>query len=140
MQRIVIVTDGSASAKHAVAVGLKLAAEHAADVTFVQDPRSEGAWRQRGRLKLLRSHRAAVESKRALAAAVEAAEKAGVSYKLVRRSITRQLKSLDEIVALADLADCELIIVGSRMRGADASALLRGVSNRMSPTSARDIF
>jgi hypothetical protein len=46
MNRIVIATDGSAPAKEAVEVGLELAVEHGADVTFVHVLRRDEWYRR----------------------------------------------------------------------------------------------
>jgi nucleotide-binding universal stress UspA family protein len=125
MKQILIATDGSPSALEAVDVGLELAKEQGADVTFVHvaDP-DEFHGGRAGSHAI--AHREEVdESETALKSAAQAAEEAGVSYALERISG----ETVETIVALADTKDADIIVVGSRGRNALATALLGSVSH-----------
>ena len=108
MKRILIAVDGSSSGNEAVDVGLALAVEHEAEVTFVHVVPSP---------PLTFDHEP-------LEKAAALAERLGVSAGktlLVGHPV-------DEIVAHADSLDVDLIVVGSRGRGALTGALLGSVS------------
>jgi nucleotide-binding universal stress UspA family protein len=82
MNRIVIATDGSAPAKEAVEVGLELAVEHGADVTFVHVLRREEWYRRWSWMSRIWNGTQSERSKRVLGEAAAAAEEVGVSYRL----------------------------------------------------------
>jgi len=136
MKQILIATDGSPSAQEAVEVGLELAKEQGADVTFVHvaDPDEFHGGRV-GTVPI--THREPIdETETALKAAAEAAEEAGVSFALER--IAGQ--TVDTIVALADAKNADLIVLGSRGRNAVTSALLGSVSHGVLRHASRPVL
>ena len=137
MKKILIATDGSASAHEAVEVGVELAAEHGAEVTFIHVLPSDD-FVVAGRLgSLPKAHRVDMdESEVALHDAADAAQAAGVRYTLERISGD----TVDEIVAVADSADADLIVVGSRGRGPLTSALLGSISKGVLGESRRPVL
>jgi nucleotide-binding universal stress UspA family protein len=48
--------------------------------------------------------------------------------------------TVDEIIAVAEAKDADLVIVGSRGRGAVTSVLLGSVSNDLMKRAERDVF
>jgi nucleotide-binding universal stress UspA family protein len=126
VQRILIATDGSPAATAAIVTGLEIAAEHGAEITFVHvlPPGSP-----------VPHHVELDESEPALRGAADAAEAAGVSYALERVAGN----TVDEIVAVADAKDVELIVVGSRGRSGVAS-LLGSVSLGVLKHAARPVM
>ena len=106
MRKILIATDGSPASREAIAFGLELAQEHAAEVTFVHVDRIDEVDRR------------PLEDALALAAEQDVDAKAELLAG----------EPVDEIVAYADSLDADLIVLGSRGRGAVATALLGSVS------------
>lgn len=138
MKKILITTDGSESAAEAVTVGVDLAAEQGAAVTFVHVVPPTFATHP-GRLaatltrpQLLPVHVDEV----ALTAAAELAGDAGVGAEVVLISGD----AVDEIVAYADTIDADLIIVGSRGRDAVTNALLGSVSSGVLHEARRPVL
>jgi nucleotide-binding universal stress UspA family protein len=124
MKHILIATDGSPSALEAVEVGLELAKEQGADVTFVHVTPAEEVRGGRGGAHALTHREEVDESETPLKAAGEAAEAAGVSYALEHFSG----ETVETINAFADTKEVDLIVVGNRGRNAITSALLGSVS------------
>lgn len=121
MKQILIATDGSPSAREAVDVGLELAREQGADVTFVH---------------VTGPHADRDEAEAPLRTAAPAAEAAGVSYALERISGD----TVDMIVALADTKEADLIVVGSRGRNPVTTALLGSVSHGLLRRAGRPVL
>jgi nucleotide-binding universal stress UspA family protein len=136
MKQVLIATDGSPSAQEAVDVGLELAKEQGADVTFVHVTEPDEF--QAGRVGTVPiAHREEIdESEVALNAAAEAAEAAGVSYALERIAG----ETVDTIVALADAKNADLIVLGNRGRNAVTSALLGSVSHGVLRQASRPVL
>jgi nucleotide-binding universal stress UspA family protein len=136
MNQILIATDGSPSAEEAVAVGLELAKEQGADVTFVHVTQPDEFHGGRGGSHAIAHREEIDESEATLESAAQAAEGAGVSYALERISG----ETVETIVALADTKDADLIVVGSRGRNAVTSALLGSVSNGVLRHAGRPVL
>jgi nucleotide-binding universal stress UspA family protein len=136
MKQIVIATDGSLPAQEAVEVGLELAKEQGADVTFAHvTPPDEFRGGRGGTVPV--AHRQEIdETETALKIAADAADQAGISYALERISGD----TVDTIVALADSKDADLIVVGSRGRGPITAALLGSVSRGVLREAKRPVL
>jgi nucleotide-binding universal stress UspA family protein len=137
MKRILIATDGSPSAQEAVEVGLELAVEQGADVTFVHVTQPDEFVSSRLGPGPAIPHREAIdESETALKEAAASAEEADVSYDLEHISG----ETVEEIVAVADAKDVDLVVVGSRGRGTVASTLLGSVSRGVLAKAGRPVL
>jgi len=135
MKRIVIATDGSGAAREAVRVGLELAAEQGAKVTFVHvvpsfDPGPLGIG-----VPGVSPHRITQADQAPLVAAERAAREQDVSA----QSALLKGEPVDEIVTLADSIDADLVVIGSRGHGGLASALLGSVSRGVMHETRRPV-
>ena len=136
MKQIVIATDGSSSAQEAVDVGLELAKEQGADVTFVHVTMPDEYMGGRLGARPIPHREEIDESETALRAAADAAEEAGISYALERISGD----TVDTIVGIADSKEADLIVLGSRGRGAITAALLGSVSRGVLQHAKRPVL
>lgn len=136
MKQILIATDGSHSAQEAVDVGLELAKEQGADVTFVHVTASDKLHGGRGGTHALTHKDEIDESETALKEAAEAAEAAGVSYALERFSG----ETVETIVALADEKNADMIVLGCHGRGPVVSAILGSVSHGVLRHASRPVL
>jgi nucleotide-binding universal stress UspA family protein len=126
MKRIVIATDGSADAKRAVHEGVELAQALDAEVTFVsvRNPPNAmwGAPVYQAELET-----ATQTARKAIDKAVAVAEDAGVDadFEILDGP------AADSIEVVAENRDADLIVVGSRGRGAVRGALFGSVSKAL---------
>jgi nucleotide-binding universal stress UspA family protein len=124
MKRIVIATDGSDAAREAVRIGLELAKDQDAEVTFVYvvprfDPGPMGVG-----VPALAPHRIGEADQ----APVVEAERIARAENVRAQAAILKGDPVAEIVTLADSIDADLIVIGSRGHGAVASVLLGSVS------------
>ena len=137
MKRILIATDGSPAAQHAVEVGLELAKHEGAAVALVHViPMSDLVPMNGFGLVGHVPYQPTPSDEAMLDEAVEAAEREEVPAisKLVRGD------AVSEILECADLLDVDLIVVGSRGHGAIASALLGSVSRGVLARAKRPVL
>ena len=137
MKRILIATDGSAAAQHAVELGVELAKHEEAAIAFVHvvplfDLVSTNGFGLVGRVPY--EPTASDESVLDDAIAVADREDVPAISKLLRGD------AVTEIIAYADLIGADLIVVGSRGHGTVASALLGSVSRRVLTHSERPVL
>jgi nucleotide-binding universal stress UspA family protein len=136
MKQILIATDGSPSAQEAVEVGLELAKEQGADVTFVHVAPPEEIRGGRGGAHALTQREEIDDSETALKDAGAAAEAVGVSYALERFAG----ETVETIVALADSKNADMIVLGNRGRHAVTAALLGSVSQGVLHEAKRPVL
>jgi len=137
MRKILIATDGSPEAREAVEYGLELAEEQQATATLLQViPPMD--WTQLDRGAVIRPIPEEVAKRRGIALA-EAAALAAEHGVPVTFEVIAGVPA-DEIVAYADNHDVDLTVVGSRGRGAVASALLGSVSQAVLHESRRPVL
>jgi len=125
MTTIVIATDGSPQAREAVEYGLELAASENARAVLLQVmPPIDWTRLDRGGALRPLPEELRLRDAPALDEAAERAVERGVSF--TTEVVAGQ--PADEIVAYADSIGADLIVIGSRGRGAVAGALLGSVS------------
>ena len=135
MKTILIATDGSNGSRAAEREGLELAQQTGAAVTFVAVrptplPVLGDPFYERKVIGDFASIRPAVAS------AVDAADRLGVlaDYEILEGDPAEQ------ILRLARLRDADIVVVGSRGRGAVASAVLGSVSRRVVHEADRPVL
>jgi nucleotide-binding universal stress UspA family protein len=137
MKTILIATDGSPSAREAVAFGLELAAEQSAEAVVVHvvpalDIVTTSGFGMMGALP----HPPSAYDRVALDDASTIAEELGISA----RTELLTGNPVDEIVAYADSITADVIVVGSRGHGAVASALLGSISQGVLHEARRPVL
>ncbi len=125
--RILIATDGSPPATAAVEVGLEIAAARGAEVVFVHFSPAAGPLFEADPVR--GPSQAEIEaSDPVLRAAAEAARRRGVAARLEIADEHGADNIAAAIVGMAEGLDAGTIVVGTRGRGALASALLGSVA------------
>lgn len=137
MNKILIATDGSASARAAVEFGLELAAEQGAETIFVHvapalDVLPVTGFGVTGAM----AHKVSAADRASLDEAERLASEKGVET----RTVLLTGNAVDEIVAYADTVDADVIVVGSRAHGAIASAFLGSVSQGVLHEARRPVL
>lgn len=138
MKRILVATDGSLSSTEAVAFGVELAGDHAAELIFVHavpilDVVPASGFGGIGGAVL----HDVTEHDRAL---LEAAAATAAEHEIDATTALLRGDPVSEIVAYAESHDVDLIVVGSRGHGAIASALLGSVSRGVLSESKRPVL
>lgn len=135
MKKLLIATDGSASANEAVELGLDLAAEHDAAVTFLYVAPILEAGAPAFAIPPVLHHVDEHDREILAEAAARAAERGVESESLLASGVP-----IDEIVACADSIDADMIVVGSHGRGAIASTFLGSVSRGVLHEARRPVL
>ena len=138
MKRIVIATDGSGAAEEAVEMGLELAKEQGARVwlVHVQPPLLAVGSYAAMPVLIEPEQRPTVEEDEVLQRAAALAAERGIEAELVERVG----QTADEIVAVADEVEADLIVVGSRGLGAVGRLILGTVSYGVLRQSRRPVL
>jgi nucleotide-binding universal stress UspA family protein len=139
MKKILIATDGSSAALQAVELGLELAEEHAAEVTFVHvAPATEvlpvAGFAMAGPVSV--PHELDEHDRTSLDEALELAEARSIEA----RSRLLVGPAARQIVAYAEEIDADLIVIGSRGLGAIGSTLLGSVSRKVLHDAKRPVL
>jgi nucleotide-binding universal stress UspA family protein len=128
-RHILIPTDGSELAEHAVTHGLSLAKSVGARVTvvIVEEPFANDPFRSETRtLKQLGEHKEQVEG--VLSRAADAAKKAGVPCDTMQVAPTETYQA---IIDTASDRGCDLIVMASHGRGGLSAVVLGSVTNKV---------
>ena len=133
MKRILIATDGSATASHAIEVGVELAAQEGAEVHLVYVVPQVPA---RAFPMVSVPHETATPDDKALLAGLHYAK----SHAVPAEATVLSGDTVDEIVAYADSLDVDLIVLGSRGRGVFTSTLLGSTSRGVIAESRRPVL
>jgi nucleotide-binding universal stress UspA family protein len=137
MKKILVATDGSAASLEAVQFGLELAEEHAAEVTFVHVvPVLDRSFADGIGVPAARPHQIDEVDRKPLQDALALATERDVDAKA---ELLAGIPA-DEIVAYADDLDADLVVLGSRGRGALATALLGSVSRAVLHEAHRPVL
>jgi nucleotide-binding universal stress UspA family protein len=137
MKKILVATDGSGSAREAVEFGIELAEEHAAEVAFLHVvPVLDRSFADGIGVPAAAPHRIDELDRRPVEDALALAAEHDVD---AEGELLAGLPA-DEIVAYADTIDADLIVVGSRGRGALATALLGSVSRGVLHEARRPVL
>jgi len=138
MKRILVATDGSPAAMEAVTFGVELAVEHDSELLFVHVVPALDVVPAYGfgALSAASPHEPSEHDRSLL---VEAAD-AAAEQDIVATTVLLRGDTVDEIVAFADSHDVDLIVAGSRGRGAIAGALLGSVSRGLLDESKRPVL
>jgi nucleotide-binding universal stress UspA family protein len=137
IDKILIATDGSESAREALEFGLDLAAKQEARAFIVHvapgvDPMPYSGFAV---VAVSVPHALTEHDEEPLWDASEIAKANGVEFE----TKLLQGKPADEIVAFADMIDADLIVLGSRGHGSIASALIGSVSRDVLHESRRPV-
>lgn len=139
MKNILIATDGSAAALQAVELGLELAEEHTAQVTFVHvapaaDVLPVAGFAMAGPVSV--PHELDAHDRSSLDEALEIAEEQDIEA----RTTLLVGSAAKQIVAYADVIGADLIVVGSRGLGRVSGALLGSVSRAVLRDAKRPVL
>ena len=137
-ERILVATDGSPAAMEAVAVGVELATEHGSEVMFVHVVPLVDVVPATGLAPISGAflHELSDHDRTLLVEAAEVAAAEGI----VATTVLLRGDTVDEIVAFADSHDADVIVVGSRGRGAISGTLLGSVSRGVLAESKRPVL
>ena len=137
MKEILVATDGSPSSTEAVAFGVELAAENAAELIFVHAVPILDVVPAFGFGVGSAYPHEVDEHDRTL---LDEAAAAAAEHEIVSTTALLRGDIVDEIVAYADSHDVDLIVVGSRGHGTISSALLGSVSRGVLGESKRPVL
>ena len=131
-QHILIPTDGSELAEHAVTHGLSLAKSAGAKVTviIVEEPFNWLPLAEAGVFEPLGQYAEQIKAlaARVLIRAANAAKQAGVSYDTLQ---VRDVQPYQAIIATATDRGCDLIVMASHGRSGLSAILLGSVTNKV---------